>query len=95
MLFQKLKQFSTTIRANGGQKEFNFLKINSASIPTYHIDVPDERGNRHYFSLIFSGEHWSLSGVKVPDWIQNAEKLLEKTIQEFERSVSGVTTGNA
>jgi hypothetical protein len=88
MLFQKLKQFSTTIRANGSQKEFNFLKINSASIPTYHIDVPDERGIRHYFSLIFSGEHWNISGVKVPDWIRNTEKLLENKIQEFEKSAS-------
>ena len=88
MLFQKQKQFSTTIRANGSQKEFNFLKVNSASIPTYHIDVSDERGNRHYFSLVLSDDHWTISGVTVPEWIRNAEKLLENTVQEYEKSAS-------
>jgi hypothetical protein len=86
MLFQKQKQFSTTIRANGSQKEFNFLKVNSASIPTYHIDVPDERGNRHYFSMILTEDHWTISSVRVPDWIRNAEKLLENTVEEYERT---------
>jgi hypothetical protein len=86
MLFQKQKQFSTTIRANGRQKEFNFLKINSASIPTYHIDVSDERGTRYYFSLVLSEDHWTISGVTVPDWIRNAEQLLESSVQEYEKS---------
>ncbi|HLY71941.1 MAG TPA: hypothetical protein VKR53_19540 [Puia sp.] len=86
MLFQKQKQFSTTIRANGRQKEFNFLKVNSASIPTYHIDVSDERGNRHYFSLVLAEDHWAISGgVAVPEWIRNAEKLLETTVLEYEK----------
>ncbi len=49
---------------------------------------PDERGNRYYFSLVLFGEHWSISGVRVLDWIQNAEKLLENTIQEYERCIS-------
>ncbi|HEX4371892.1 MAG TPA: hypothetical protein VHZ50_01180 [Puia sp.] len=86
MQFQKQKQFSATIRTRGSQKEFNFLKINSASFPTYHIDVSDERGTRHYFSMVLSGDHWTFSAEKVPDWIRDAEKGLENAILEYEKS---------
>ena len=88
MLFQKQKQFSTTIRVNGRNREFNFLKRSSAAIPTYHIDVSDEQGTRHYFSLVMEGGHWNIAGSTVPDWIRGAEKLLETTVKEQETSVN-------
>jgi hypothetical protein len=87
VLFQKQKQFSTTIRVNGRNREFNFLKRSSAAIPAYHIDVSDEQGTRHYFSLVLEGDHWSISGSTVPGWIRDAEKILETTVQEQEAVV--------
>jgi hypothetical protein len=87
VLFQKQKQFSTTIRVNGRNREFNFLKKSSAAIPTYHIDVSDEQGTRHYFSLVLEGERWSISGSTVPVWIRDAEKILESTVQGQEAVV--------
>jgi hypothetical protein len=87
MIFHKQKQFSTTIRVNGGIREFNFLKRNSEAVPTYHIDVSDEQGTRHYFSLVFNGDHWHISGPTVPSWIQDAEKQLGNAVQEQETPV--------
>jgi hypothetical protein len=87
VLFQKQKQFSVTIRVNGRNREFNFLKRSSAAIPTYHIDVSDEQGTRHYFSLVLEGNHWSISGSTVPGWIRDAEKILETTVQAQEAVV--------
>jgi hypothetical protein len=84
VLFQKQKQFSTTIKVNGRNREFNFLKRSSETIPTYHIDVSDEQGTRHYFSLIRSGDEWKISGNTVPGWIRDAEKILESIVQEQE-----------
>ena len=87
MLFQKQKQFSTTIKVNGRVREFNFLKRNSEPVPTYHIDVNDEQGTRHYFSLVFTGNHWSISGATLPAWIQDAERSLEEIVLEQETLV--------
>ncbi|HEY4874614.1 MAG TPA: hypothetical protein VIH86_03520 [Puia sp.] len=84
MLFQKLKQFSVNLKVNGLIREFNFLKRRSAAVPTYHIDFSDERGTRHYFSLVQDGGHWSIAGSAAPDWIRGAEKILENTVQEQE-----------
>jgi len=87
MIFHKQKQFSTTIRVNGGVREFNFLRRNSEAVPTYHIDVSDEQGMRHYFSLVRSGDHWAIPDPAVPLWIQEAEKVLENTVQEQEAHI--------
>jgi hypothetical protein len=89
VLFQKQKQFSVTIKVNGRIHEFNFLKRNSEPIPTYHIDVSDEQGKRHYFSLVFSGDRWNVSGANIPDWIQDAEKQLDSAVREQEIGDNG------
>ena len=88
VLFQKQKQFSTTIKVNGRIREFNFLKRGSAAVPTYHIDVSDEQGTRHYFSLVLDGDNWCIHGSTVPDWIRSAEKLLETAVKEQETAVN-------
>ncbi|HLY70322.1 MAG TPA: hypothetical protein VKR53_11385 [Puia sp.] len=84
MKFERQIQFSTTIKSNGQMREFNFLKIKNASIPTYHVDVSDERGNRHYFSLIYENTKWVIGKSTLPSWIMNAENDLATAVSDYE-----------
>ena len=79
-LFQKLVQFSRHLKIGGRLREFNFLKLNSKQLPTYHIDVSDEAGKRYEFSLSFDGFDWKLSGETIPNWIESARELLQKEV---------------
>lgn len=36
--------------------------------------------------MVLSGDHWTFSAEKVPDWIRDAEKGLENAILEYEKS---------
>jgi hypothetical protein len=83
--FDKQVQFSRSMKTNGQVREFNFLKIKSASVPTYHVDVSDERGNRHYFSLVYEGSAWKIGKTTVPGWISNIEAELGDVVSEYER----------
>jgi hypothetical protein len=82
--FQRQIQFSQTIKASGHLREFNFLKIKSAEFPTYHVDVSDERGNRHYFSLVFQNDVWEIAETKLPQWIKDAQEALASAINASE-----------
>jgi hypothetical protein len=79
-LFQKLVQFSRHLKIGGRLREFNFLKLNSKSFLTYQIDVSDEAGKRHEFSLCYDGFDWKLSGEKIPNWIEDAGEILKKEV---------------
>jgi hypothetical protein len=65
-------------------REFNFLKIKNTSIPTYHVDVSDERGNRHYFSLIYENAKWVIGKTTLPAWITGMENDLGTAVSEYE-----------
>lgn len=66
----------------------------SASIPTYHIDVPDGRRERHYFSMVLSEDNWTISSLMVSDWVLSEERILEKTVLEYKNSTSISVYGN-
>ena len=85
MIFQKQVQFSRHIKAGGRLKEFNFLKLNNTQIPTYSVDVSDERGKRHIFLLINDGGDWKISGEGPPEWVISSGHVLQ---QEVEACVS-------
>jgi hypothetical protein len=82
--FHRQVQFSQTIKANGHLREFNFLKIKNAEFPTYHVDVSDERGNRHYFSLVFQNDLWEIAETKLPQWIKDAQDVLGSAVSAYE-----------
>ncbi|HLY69181.1 MAG TPA: hypothetical protein VKR53_05600 [Puia sp.] len=50
-------------------RECNFLKLKSAAIPMYRADVSDERGNRHYFSIVNDDAKWVIGKTTPPAWI--------------------------
>jgi hypothetical protein len=78
-LFQKLVQFSRYLKTGGCLREFNFLKLSSKSIPTFHIDVSDEAGKRYEFSLCYDGKSWVIcSDVMMPKWVIDATDLLQR-----------------
>jgi len=80
MNFQKQVQFSRHIKADGRLKEFNFLKLNNVEMPTYSVDVSDERGRRYIFKLRNDGEQWKISGEELPDWLMRAEDTLQEAL---------------
>jgi hypothetical protein len=80
MIFQKQVQFSKHIKAGGRIKEFNFLKLNNTQIPSYSVDVSDERGKRYVFLLINDGGEWKISGEGLPEWLVAAGHSLQQEI---------------
>jgi hypothetical protein len=77
-------QFSKAIKANGVIREFNFLKIKTAAVPTYHVDVSDERGNRHYFSLVYENQGWIIPKTTLPAWVMAVQHEIAAAVNEYE-----------
>jgi len=88
-LFQRLVQFSRHLKVGGRLREFNFLKLSSKSMPTFHIDVSDEAGKRYEFSLCFDGKSWTIcSDVIMPKWVIDATELLQREAVAEEEQIA-------
>lgn len=75
--------FSKVIKAGERQREFNFRQLPAAADPTYHVDVPDDKGNRIIFQMHQSEPgNWKTGAAVVPVWIQDAEAVLSAAILE-------------
>lgn len=83
MLYKKNIQFTRLIKINGQLKEFNFRKPTPES-KTYNVDVGDERGNRHIWSMEQESGAWKIKSGLLPTWILDAAQLLDAVIQEEE-----------
>lgn len=53
-------------------------------MPTYHVDVSDERGNRHYFSLVHEDGGWTIPKTTLPEWIMGSRNEIAATVSEYE-----------
>jgi len=82
MNITKNVQFSCNIKTGGSFKEFNFRKQQGLPNPGYHIDVSDERGNRHVFSMQLIEGLWKIQESKIPDWILFSEPMLHQAIEQ-------------
>jgi hypothetical protein len=87
MIVIKNIQFSCNIKAADRLREFNFRKLQSTSDPVYQIDVSDERGNRHFFSMQLVGSEWKIRGALVAHWIVSAEQALHEAIEQQEAQI--------
>ena len=77
-------QFSRQIKAPDRPREFNF-RIHFGNPATIcQIDVGDEKGNRHYFSMQLLDSQWKIRETTVANWILVAEPLLHAAIVEQE-----------
>jgi hypothetical protein len=80
-------QFSSNLKAGESLKEFNFRKLQAPPGQVYQIDVSDERGNRHFFSMQLVEGQWKIRGTLVANWILAAEPLLHEAIELQEATI--------
>jgi hypothetical protein len=75
--------FSKVIKAGERQREFNFRQLSGGADIKYHVDVPDDKGNRIIFQMHKdAGGKWKTSASALPLWIHNAEDILGDVIAE-------------
>jgi hypothetical protein len=75
--------FSKVIKAGERQREFNFRQLSAGADMKYHVDVPDDKGNRIVFHMYKDAEgQWKTSASVLPLWIHNAESILSEAIME-------------
>lgn len=73
--------FSKIIKAGDRNREFNFTRTNRTGTQ-YNVNVPDERGNRIFFSMYQEGTVWKISPDVIPAWVLSAEEDLSQAIEE-------------
>ena len=75
--------FSKVIKAGERQREFNFRQLSGGGDMKYHVDVPDDKGNRIIFQMHQDQEgKWKTSALSLPLWIHSAEDVLGNVITE-------------
>ena len=79
--------FSKIIKAGDRNREFNFTRTNPAG-NQYSVNVPDERGNRIFFTMKQEDGVWKTSLDLLPPWVLSAEEELSKTIEEENKAVA-------
>ena len=73
--------FSKVIKAGERQREFNFRQLSNGADMKYHVDVPDDKGNRIIFQMYKNADgKWKTSASVLPLWIHNAEDILSDVI---------------
>ena len=73
--------FSKIIKAGDRNREFNFNRINRSNIQ-YNVNVPDERGNRIFFTMYQEEGAWKIASDVLPSWVMGIEEELGKAIEE-------------
>ena len=80
--FSKNVHFTKLLKASDRLREFNFRLIPGAS-NLFHVDVPDDRGNRIMFKMQRSDNaNWTIVDQQLPQWVYNSEQSLNNLIQE-------------
>jgi hypothetical protein len=77
--------FSKIIKAGERNREFNFNRTNRANVQ-YSVNVPDERGNRIFFTMYQEGNMWKIAPDVLPAWILTIEEELGRAIDEENKS---------
>lgn len=77
--------FSKIIKAGDRNREFNFTRTNRSG-NQYSVNVPDERGNRIFFTMHQEEGAWKTSLDILPPWVLSAEEELSKAIEEENRA---------
>lgn len=81
--FSRNIHFSRHLKTEDRVREFNFRKLPSGDTELFHVDVPDDRGNRIVFKMQRSqGNQWKIVDQSLPKWIWDNEKGLNDLIEE-------------
>lgn len=75
--------FTRLVKVADRLREFNFRKIKGASNNLFHIDVPDERGNRIMFKMQQeNSNNYRIIDQQLPQWVSATENMLHDVITE-------------
>lgn len=74
--------FTRLVKAGSSLKEFNFRKLGYASVPTFHVDVTDERANRIVFIMQKRDGSWIMNPLDLPKWIKDVCTSLTQILDE-------------
>jgi len=74
--------FSKLVKSSDRLREFNFRKVGGVSGGFFHVDVPDERGNRIIFQMHKNDGQWRIVDEYVPNWIAVLEDQFSEVIEE-------------
>ena len=79
--FTRNIHFTKLVKTTDRLREFNFRFIPSASL--FHVDVPDDRGNRIVFKMQkLENAQWTIVEQHLPAWITDHEKKLNELITQ-------------
>lgn len=79
--------FSKVIKVGDKQREFNFRRLSGDSPIRYHVDVTVEKGARLIFSMYKEEAGWKISEQSLPPWLQNAQEILGRVIEEESKAI--------
>lgn len=75
--------FSKLLKAGDRLREFNFRQASLKDDSRYHVNVPDDTGDRIYFGMQeIADKEWKIEAGSLPVWIVSAEHLLSEAIEE-------------
>lgn len=77
--------FSKIIKAGDRNREFNFNRTKRSTVQ-YSVNVPDERGNRIFFTMLQENGVWKIAPDVLPTWVLNVEEELGQAIEEENKS---------
>ena len=81
--FTKNVHFTKLLKTSDRLREFNFRMIPGTSSNLFHVDVPDDRGNRIVFKMQrIENEQWRIVDQPLPSWIADYENRLNDLIEE-------------
>jgi len=74
--------FTKLVKTTDRLREFNFRLLPGNSNSLFHVDVPDDRGNRIMFRMQKTDSDWKIVDQQLPNWISDNEKKLNDLIEE-------------
>ena len=80
--FARNVHFTKLVKTFDRLREFNFRLMPGSSNNLFHVDVPDDRGNRISFRMQKDDSQWKIVDQQLPEWISGSEKRLNDLIEE-------------
>ena len=85
--FSRNIHFTKLVKTADRLREFNFRLMPGSSNSLFHVDVPDDRGNRIVFKMQKQeSNNWRIVEQQLPNWISDNENRLNELIEEEVRS---------
>jgi hypothetical protein len=81
--FARNVHFTKLVKTADRLREFNFRMLPGNSNTLFHVDVPDDRGNRIVFKMHKEeNNQWRIVDQQLPAWISENENKLNDMIAE-------------